>query len=90
MAAAQGYAPTHYEKVQMLLSDRFLGFYMVPDTGSWNYNFMGVKHQQSMKYGLRLDNPKEFYHELHRPVHFLQFASIEDAVDGHDRDDTLS
>eukprot|EP00285_Hemiselmis_virescens_P000530 CAMPEP_0173408200 /NCGR_PEP_ID=MMETSP1356-20130122/69053_1 /TAXON_ID=77927 ORGANISM="Hemiselmis virescens, Strain PCC157" /NCGR_SAMPLE_ID=MMETSP1356 /ASSEMBLY_ACC=CAM_ASM_000847 /LENGTH=189 /DNA_ID=CAMNT_0014369465 /DNA_START=12 /DNA_END=581 /DNA_ORIENTATION=- len=86
----QGYAPTHYEKVQMLLSDRFLGFYMVPDIGSWNYNFMGVKHQQSMAYGLRLDNPKEFYHEAHRPVHFLQFASIEDlAADGHDRDNAL-
>jgi hypothetical protein len=27
----QGYAPTHYEKVQMLLSDRFLGFYMIPE-----------------------------------------------------------
>jgi pre-mRNA-processing factor 8 len=86
----QGYAPTHYEKVQMLLSDRFLGFYMVPDVGSWNYNFMGVKHSQTMKYGLRLENPKEFYHELHRPVHFLQFASIEDlAAEGHDRDDAL-
>jgi len=60
----QGYAPTHYEKVQMLLSDRFLGFYMVPDVGSWNYNFMGVKHQTTMKYGLKLDNPKEFYHEV--------------------------
>lgn len=24
-----GYLPTHYEKVQMLLSDRFYGFYMV-------------------------------------------------------------
>jgi len=60
----QGYAPTHYEKVQMLLSDRFLGFYMVPDVGSWNYNFMGVKHQTTMKYGIKLDNPKEFYHEV--------------------------
>jgi pre-mRNA-processing factor 8 len=35
-----GYAPSHYEKVQMLLSDRFLGFFMVPGQGSWNYNFM--------------------------------------------------
>ena len=25
----------------MLLSDRFLGFFMVPGQGSWNYNFMG-------------------------------------------------
>ena len=63
----QGYAPTHYDKVQMLLSDRFLGFYMVPDVGSWNYNFMGVKHQTTMKYGIKLDNPKEFYHEVYPP-----------------------
>ena len=25
----------------MLLSDRFLGFFMVPAQGSWNFNFMG-------------------------------------------------
>jgi pre-mRNA-processing factor 8 len=94
-ANPQGYAPSHYEKVQMLLSDRFHGFYMVPDQGSWNYNFQGIRHSrqsllpcisyflicmltiiaESMKYGLKLDNPKEFYHELHRPVHFINFTS---------------
>lgn len=37
----KGYLPSHYERVQMLLSDRFLGFFMVPAQGSWNYNFMG-------------------------------------------------
>lgn len=37
----KGYLPSHYEKVQMLLSDRFLGFFMTPLQGSWNYNFMG-------------------------------------------------
>ena len=37
----RGYLPSHYEKVQMLLSDRFLGFFMVPAQGSWNFNFMG-------------------------------------------------
>ena len=25
----------------MLLSDRFLGFFMVPSQGPWNFNFMG-------------------------------------------------
>jgi pre-mRNA-processing factor 8 len=74
----QGYSPSLYKKVQMLLSDRFLGFYMVPDTGSWNYNFMGMKHSPTMTYGLKLENPREFYHESHRPGHFLKFASIED------------
>ena len=37
----RGYLPSHYEKVQMLLSDRFLGFFMVPSQGPWNFNFMG-------------------------------------------------
>eukprot|EP00735_Rhodelphis_limneticus_P013308 TRINITY_DN692_c0_g1::TRINITY_DN692_c0_g1_i1::g.28748::m.28748 TRINITY_DN692_c0_g1::TRINITY_DN692_c0_g1_i1::g.28748 ORF type:complete len:2358 (+),score=811.76,sp/Q99PV0/PRP8_MOUSE/82.36/0.0,PROCN/PF08083.6/1.3e-219,PRP8_domainIV/PF12134.3/8.5e-126,U6-snRNA_bdg/PF10596.4/8.9e-94,PRO8NT/PF08082.6/6.6e-81,U5_2-snRNA_bdg/PF10597.4/3.6e-69,PROCT/PF08084.6/1.3e+04,PROCT/PF08084.6/1.4e-48,RRM_4/PF10598.4/1.8e-44,JAB/PF01398.16/9.6e-08,Lipocalin_3/PF12702.2/0.43 TRINITY_DN692_c0_g1_i1:123-7076(+) len=73
-----GYLPTHYEKVQMLLSDRFLGFFMIPDDGVWNYNFMGVKHSVNMKYNITLGNPREFYHETHRPAHFLNFASIEE------------
>lgn len=33
----QGYLPTFAEKVQILLSDRFLGYFMVP-TEVWNYN----------------------------------------------------
>jgi pre-mRNA-processing factor 8 len=74
----QGYHPSHYEKVQMLLSDRFYGYYMVPDGQPWNYNFMGVKHSASMKYALKLANPKEYYHESHRPTHFLDFASADD------------
>ncbi|CAI0474411.1 unnamed protein product [Linum tenue] len=86
-----GYLPTHYEKVQMLLSDRFLGFYMVPDNGPWNYNFMGVKHTTSMKYGIKLGAPREYYHEEHRPTHFLEFSNLEegDAVEG-DREDTFT
>ena len=80
----QGYAPGHFEKVQMLLSDRFLGYYMVPDGGSWNYNFQGVKHSPGMKYALKLANPKEFYHEAHRPTHFLEFSGMEAGAEGAD------
>jgi pre-mRNA-processing factor 8 len=82
-----GFAPTHYEKVQMLLTDQFLGFFMVPEgEGVWNYNFMGAKHRSDMKYALTIDNPKvkhilflmqEFYHEVHRTNHFLNFSSLE-------------
>lgn len=86
-----GYLPTHYEKVQMLLSDRFLGFYMVPDTGPWNYNFMGVKHTVNMKYGVKLGTPREYYHEDHRPTHYLEFSNMEegDIAEG-DREDTFT
>ncbi|PFX20445.1 Pre-mRNA-processing-splicing factor 8 [Stylophora pistillata] len=87
----RGYLPSHYEKVQMLLSDRFLGFFMVPTQGSWNFNFMGVRHSPNMRYELQLSNPKEFYHEVHRPSHFLNFSTMEDVeVIGADRDDMFS
>ena len=45
--------------------------------GSWNYSFQGVKHSEGMKYALKLGNPLEFYHERHRPTHFLEFAALE-------------
>lgn len=82
----KGYLPSHYERVQMLLSDRFLGFFMTPAQGSWNYNFMGVRHDAGMKYSVTLANPKEFYHEVHRPAHFLNFATIEEGETTADRD----
>ncbi|XP_045806963.1 pre-mRNA-processing-splicing factor 8A isoform X1 [Trifolium pratense] len=87
-----GYLPTHYEKVQMLLSDRFLGFYMMPDNGPWNYNFMGVKHAPGMKYGVKLGTPREYYHEDHRPTHFLEFSNMEEGerIAEGDREDTFS
>ncbi|KAG2609650.1 hypothetical protein PVAP13_4KG063300 [Panicum virgatum] len=86
-----GYLPTHYEKVQMLLSDRFLGFYMVPDNTPWNFNFMGVKHDPLMKYNMKLGMPRDFYHEDHRPTHFLEFSNIEEGeVAEGDREDTFS
>lgn len=87
-----GYSPSHYEKVQMLLSDVFFGFFMVPDRNIWNYNFMGVKHSINMKYNLMLDTPKEFYHAIHRPSHFLQFTQIDSTVDAQaaDREDPYS
>jgi pre-mRNA-processing factor 8 len=75
----------------MLLSDRFLGFFMVPGQGSWNYNFMGVRHDANMKYDLILSNPKEFYHEVHRPAHFLYFSNEENPdTYSADREDRFS
>ncbi len=31
-----------------------------------------------MHYELVLANPKEFYHEGHRPAHFMNFSSVEE------------
>lgn len=56
-----------------MLSDRFLGFFMIPDNQMWNYNFVGLGVVNSLKYALIPGNPKDFYHETHRPSHFLRF-----------------
>jgi pre-mRNA-processing factor 8 len=72
-----GYSSACYEKVQLLLSEKFMGFFMVPDNEVWNYNFIGIALASSIKYSLVLANPKEFYHEIHRPSHFLSFAKNE-------------
>ena len=79
VAQKDSFTGSHFAKSQLLLSDRFLGFFMVPDEDCWNYNFMGVKHQPSMEFGLKIGNPLPFYDELHRGHHFLTFA--EDADD---------
>ncbi|CAD8141066.1 unnamed protein product [Paramecium pentaurelia] len=82
----------HFEKVQILLSDKFRGFFMVPDNHMWNYNFIGLGLVQQMKYGLILSNPKDFYHEVHRSSHFIKFIRNEDKdqVDEADNEDFLS
>eukprot|EP00536_Pseudo-nitzschia_multiseries_P007696 jgi/Psemu1/319191/estExt_fgenesh1_pm.C_1830010 len=93
VANAQDYSSNCFEKVQMLLSDRFKGFFMVPRDGlGWNYNFQGVKHNASMDYSLKMDTPEAFYAECHRPQHFLSFVQMEDgdADEGADIEDALA
>lgn len=71
---AQGYNTTCFETPQLLLSDRFLGSFLVPTDGVWNYNLMGVRWASTMEYSLVLGQPKEFYAVEHRPNHFVSWA----------------
>jgi len=85
-----GYQAEFFEKVQIFLSDRFLGFFMVPENGIWNYNFMKTIFSPNIRYTLSLANPLEYYHESHRPASFLNFGKGDeegenlDAVDKED------
>mmetsp|Transcript_14841 Transcript_14841/g.17866 ORF Transcript_14841/g.17866 Transcript_14841/m.17866 type:complete len:180 (-) Transcript_14841:97-636(-) len=84
---AEGYSSNCFEKVQMLLSDRFKGFFMIPQGGlGWNYNFQGVKHNAGMDYSLKMDMPERFYAECHRPQHFLSFVQMEEGENAEDAD----
>jgi pre-mRNA-processing factor 8 len=64
-------------RASLLLSDRFLGYYLVPDAQVWNYNFQAIKWTKTMQYSLHLANPRAFYAQQHRPNHFRQFAQLE-------------
>lgn len=71
-----------------------MGNFMVPQNGgTWNYNFNGINFSEHMKFGLVIDTPKEFYHEMHRTQHFIDFSkNEEDETDEGmpDRDDNFS
>jgi len=82
-----GFSSSLFEPVQVVLTKLYKGFFMVPSDGSWNYNFQGTKHSENMKYNLSFGTPKEYYHEDHRPHHFLNFANNDDAP--HTTDELL-
>nr|XP_008527973.1 PREDICTED: LOW QUALITY PROTEIN: uncharacterized protein LOC103557320 [Equus przewalskii] len=88
----KGYLLSHYKRIRMLLLDHFLVYFTVPVPFSWNYNFMGIQHDPSLKYELQLANPTDFYPEVHRPpaahCHFLNFALLQESeIYSADRED---
>ncbi|KAH3674624.1 hypothetical protein WICMUC_003170 [Wickerhamomyces mucosus] len=73
----EGFKITFGEVGQMILSNNILGSFLVPSTDIWNFAFMGMRYNKDLEYDLKLDIPLEFYHELHRPGHFIAFNEIE-------------
>jgi pre-mRNA-processing factor 8 len=75
-----GFSTSFGEKCQLLLSDKIRGYFLVPDNGIWNYSFMGSAFGTIEKkpVHVRLDTPVRFYDPVHRPLHFHNFAELED------------
>lgn len=68
------------EKTQLLLSDRIRGYFLVPEQNTWNYSFMGASFGSVEKKSVlvKMDTPLGFYADVHRPLHFQNFAELED------------
>ena len=69
------------EKTQLLLSDKIRGYFLVPEQGGlWNYSFMCAAFGSVEKkaFCVKVDTPLAFYAEQHRPLHFQNFAELED------------
>ncbi|KAJ8069143.1 hypothetical protein OCU04_002816 [Sclerotinia nivalis] len=84
----QGFSTNMGEKCQLLLSDKIRGYFLVPETNSWNYSFMGSAFGSLEKkpVHVKIDTPAPFYNDVHRPLHFQNFAELEDIwVDSEDK-----
>jgi pre-mRNA-processing factor 8 len=86
----QGFTTTMGIKKQLLLSPKYKGFFLVPENGKWNYSFMGSGFDALVKkkVEVRLDTPLAFYADVHRPLHFQNFAELEEV--GVDREDQFA
>ncbi|KAL1963695.1 hypothetical protein VTN77DRAFT_7899 [Rasamsonia byssochlamydoides] len=76
----QGFSTNMGEKCQLLLSDRIRGYFLVPEDNVWNYSFMGSSFGSVEKRPVyvKIDTPLRFYDDQHRPLHFQNFAELED------------
>ena len=89
----QGFTTSMGLKRKLLLSPRYRGFFLVPDdhgAGKWNYSFMGSSFAglEKKPVHVKLDTPLPFYSDQHRPLHFQNFAELEDI--GVDRSDNFA
>ena len=75
-----GFSTTFGLQSQLLLSDKIRGYFLVPETETWNYSFMGAQFSTVEKRPVyvKIDTPKRFYDDLHRPIHFSSFNELED------------
>ncbi|RDW94693.1 putative splicing factor PRP8 [Coleophoma crateriformis] len=86
----QGFSTNMGEKCQLLLSDKIRGYFLVPESGKWNYSFMGSAFGgiEKKPVHVKIDTPLPFYSDQHRPLHFQNFAELEDIW--VDREDTFA
>lgn len=86
----QGFSTTMGEKCQLLLSDKIRGYFLVPENNTWNYSFMGSSFAgiEKKPVHVKVDTPLPFYSDQHRPLHFQNFAELEDIW--VDREDTFA
>jgi len=85
-----GFSGSFGTQTQLLLSDKIRGYFLVPETDVWNYSFMGAQFSTVEKRPIyvKIDTPRRFYDDLHRPVHFSSFNELEDVW--ADREDAFA
>lgn len=90
------YSNKFYHRCPVWLSTTFSGFFLIPDNQIWNYNFIGIKLESipANSIGFVPEIPKNFYHQIHRISHFVNFckqnnAKTEEEEDEEAKDDEI-
>lgn len=75
-----GFTTSMGEKCQLLLSDKIRGYFLTPVNNLWNYSFLGSNFAgiEKKDWQVKVDQPIGFYSDQHRPLHFVDFAALED------------
>ncbi|ODV88975.1 hypothetical protein CANCADRAFT_65636 [Tortispora caseinolytica NRRL Y-17796] len=72
----EGYREEFAKREYMFLTDRFIGYFLVPETDTWNCLFTGANWDPSALYEMKVDVPLAFYDPQHRPLHFSSFSEM--------------
>ncbi|KAH9601384.1 PRO8NT domain [Trypanosoma melophagium] len=84
---------THVTPCRATLSPELQGFFLVPNSGGWNYAFKGAVWRESTEFDVCVDLPYLFFASQHRPDHFLNFVRLSEddpAIDIADIDDAMA
>ena len=81
----QDFSTAFYYSNSIWLSDVFKGFFIVPDDNVWNYNFIGMRFDSmTKKTSYMIGHPVEFYDDIHRIGHFINFERLKNLKQTYD------
>ncbi|OHT05186.1 Pre-mRNA-processing-splicing factor 8 [Tritrichomonas foetus] len=69
-----GFEDSFFDRIPIILTETYNGFFMVPQGIEWNMNFQSLKLIDNKEYDVELGQPLPFYDQRHRPNHFLKFV----------------
>lgn len=83
------YSEDYRINTPLILTEKFKGFIVTPETDIWNYAFISNAWDKEEEYNLKIDQPLNFFDERHRPIHFDAFNNLEKNIthDDYDVDD---
>ena len=64
-----------YKEIQVIISNKLNGFFLLPEQQLWNYSFSIEKFSNEINYPLSIQYPLHFYNPLHRKNHFLSWVN---------------